>query len=68
MKEMMKECMKRCRWCPLIPMTLGIIFFLLGYFLHAEPVRVLWLIFSVIMILMGLFCFIMMSAMTKDLE
>jgi len=68
MKEVMKECMKRSRWCPLIPMTLGIISFLLGYFLDAEIVRILWLIFSGMAILMGVFCFIMMSAMGKDLK
>lgn len=64
----MKECMNRCRWCPLIPITFGIISFLLGYFLDAEIVRILWLIFSGLAILMGLFCFIMMSVMSKNLK
>lgn len=65
MVGMMKECMKKCRWCPFIPITFGIISFLLGYFLDAEIVRILWLILSGMAILMGAFCFIIMSAMSK---
>lgn len=65
MKEMMQECMKKCRWCPLIPVTVGIIFLLLGYFLDAEIIRMLWIILSIIMILMGIICFTMMNIMSK---
>ncbi len=64
----MMKFMKGCRWCPLIPTTFGIIFFLLAYFLDAETVRVLWLIISGIMILMGLFGLIMMNLMMSAIR
>lgn len=66
MKDMMQACMKKCRWCPLIPMTLGVILFLLGYFLQAEMVRVLWLVFSCIPIFMGAVALIMMNTLFKE--
>ena len=55
---MMKECMKGCRWCAFMPFTFGAIFFLLGYFLDAEIVRLLWLIFTGFIVLMGILMFI----------
>ena len=61
----MQECMKGCRWCPLIPVILGIVFFLLGYYFNAEIIRVLWMIGSGIMIFMGLLCLIMMNIMMR---
>jgi len=39
MMEMMKEFMKGCKVCSLFPLILGILAFLLGYFLDAEIVR-----------------------------
>ncbi len=65
MMDMMKECMKKCKLCVLIPIILGIIFFLLGYFLNAEIVRILWLIFSGFIVLMGIFGLIMMSVINR---
>ncbi len=65
MMGMMKECMKSCKPCAIMPILFGGVFFLLGYFLEAEIVRILWLVFSGLMILMGVFAFIMMSAMSK---
>lgn len=65
MKEMMLGCMKRCRWCPWIPMILGGVLFLLGYFLDAEVVRLLWLVLSGMVILMGLFCYVMMGMIMR---
>jgi hypothetical protein len=38
---------------------------LLGYFLDAAAVRVLWLILSGVVIVMGLFCFSMMRSMFR---
>jgi len=61
MPEMMKACMKKCRWCPLMPITFGTILFLLGYYLNAEEVRLLWLIFTGFMVLMGIFMLIMIN-------
>jgi len=68
MKEMMKHCMEKCRWCPLIPLTLGIVFFLLGYYLDPNTVRILWLAGAGLMTLMGLMGFIMMSVMSKSMK
>ncbi len=65
MKEMMKHCMEKCRWCPLISLTLGIIAFALGYYLDAEIVRIIWLVFAGLGILMGLMAFTMMNMMMK---
>lgn len=68
MMAMMKGCMKGCKWCAFMPIIFGIVLFLLGYFLSAEVVRILWLIMSGLIILMGIFCLIMMSAMTKKFD
>ena len=66
MKDMMQACMKQCRWCPLIPLVIGVILFLLGYFLDADTVRVLWLVFSCLQILMGLAALILINTMFKE--
>ena len=68
MTGMMERCcggMKGCRWFPLFPILLGVALFLVGYFLSAEVVRILWLIFAAIPIVMGVFGFIMMSIMFR---
>ena len=66
MKNMMQACMKGCRWCPLIPLILGVILFLLGYFLDAQTVKLLWLVFSCIPIVVGLLALTMMNTMFKE--
>ena len=66
MKDMMPACMKGCRWCTLIPLVIGAILFLLGYFLDAETVRILWLVFSCLLTVMGLMALIMMTTMFKE--
>lgn len=48
MMVMMRERMKRCRWCAALPITFGAVLFVLGYYLGAEAVRALWLIFTVL--------------------
>jgi hypothetical protein len=63
--EMMKECMKGCKVCSLIPITLGILAFLLGYFLDAEIVRILWLVFSGLIALFGIFIFLMINTLMR---
>ncbi len=65
MMGMMKECMQQCKPCALMPILFGGVFFGLGYFLDAEIVRILWLVFAGLMILMGVFAYIMMSTMSK---
>jgi len=66
MRDMMQACMKKCRWCPIIPLIFGVVLFLPGYFLNAETVRILWLVFSCIPIFMGLMALIMMNTMFKE--
>ncbi len=60
-RSMMAECMKKCRWFPLIPMIIGVTFLLLGYYLNAEVTRILWIIAAGLVVLAGTFGFIMMS-------
>jgi len=64
-RSMMAECMKKCRWFLLIPILIGITFLLLGYFLDAEATRTLWMTGAGLVILMGAFCFLMMSLCRK---
>jgi len=61
----MARCMKMCRWFPLLPVIIGIVFLLLGYYLDAEITRVLWMAGAGLLILMGTFCLLMMSKMIK---
>jgi hypothetical protein len=63
--SMMAECMKRCRWFPLIPLIVGVFLFLLGYYLDAEVVRILWMVVAGLIILLGTFGLIMMSITSK---
>ncbi len=65
MMLMMKECMKGCRICSVVPITLGIAAFLLGYFIDAETVRILWLVFSGLLVLFGILIFLMISSMLR---
>ncbi len=58
----MKKYMKGCRWCAFMPIIFGTILFVLGYYLDAEVVRILWLIFTGVILLMGIFMSIMVSA------
>lgn len=65
MMDMMKECMKGCKICAVFPITLGILAFMLGYFLDAEIVRILWLIFAGLITLFGMFIFLMVTAVLR---
>jgi len=64
-RTMMSGCMKMCRWFPLIPVMLGILFLLLGYYLDAELTRILWMVAAGFLILMGTFCLLMMCKMIR---
>ena len=63
---MMNHCMRAFRWFPLIPITLGVVLFLLGYLLSAETVRIMWLVLAAVPVLIGLFGFIMVSTMSRS--
>lgn len=60
-RSMMAECMRKCRWFLLIPVTIGILLLLLGYVLDADVTRILWMTAAGFVILMGAFGFLMMS-------
>ncbi len=64
-RSMMTECMKGCRWFPLIPVALGILLLLLGYYLDAEVTRILWMVTAGVLILIGTFAFLMMSRINR---
>lgn len=64
-RSLMAGCMKMCRWFPLIPVVLGILLLLLGYYMDAETTRILWMVAAGFLILMGMFCLLMMSKMIK---
>jgi hypothetical protein len=65
MAMMMHHCTRSFRWVPLIPLGLGIFLILLGYFLSADVVRVLWLVLAAIPVTMGLLGLLMMSAISR---
>jgi hypothetical protein len=65
MGMMMHHCMRAFRWVPLVPLGLGIFLFLLGYFLSADTVRILWLVSAAIPIIIGLLGLLMTSAMSR---
>ena len=65
MGMMMEHCMRAFRWLPLIPLCIGILLFLLGYFLSAEAVRILWLVLAAIPIVLGTLGLLMTSAMGR---
>ncbi len=64
-RSMMSECMRRCRWFPLIPLIICIGLFALGYFMDSEVVRVLWMVLFGTMLLMGILCFVIMNVMVR---
>jgi hypothetical protein len=53
--------MGECRWFALIPVALGVVLLLLGYYLDAEITRVLWMAVAGLTVLLGTFGLIMMS-------
>jgi hypothetical protein len=64
-RSMMSKCMKGCRWFPLVPVVLGIAFFVLGYYLDAEITRILWMVAAGLVILMGTLGAVMMRVMIR---
>lgn len=64
-RSMMDKCVKGCRWLPLVPVTIGVLFLLLGYCIDAEVIRVLWMILAGLTILVGAFVLLMMRLMIR---
>ncbi|MHC4215255.1 MAG: hypothetical protein ACYSWP_17980 [Planctomycetota bacterium] len=63
--SMMSACMKACRWFPIIPVIFGIALLLLGYYLHPEITRILWMIAAGFVVIMGVLGLLMTSRMKK---
>lgn len=64
-RSMMAGCMKMCRWFPLVPVIFGIAFLLLGYYLDASVIRILWMISAGFVVVVGTFGLILMRGMKK---
>jgi hypothetical protein len=64
-RSMMAGCMNMCGWFPLVPVILGIAFLLLGYYLDASIIRVLWMISAGFVAVLGMFGLILMGRMKK---
>jgi flagellar motor component MotA len=64
-ESMIAKCMKHCRWCPLIPLVVGITALLLGYFLDPETIRTIWMIGASLVVLMGICGLVMMGVMKR---
>jgi hypothetical protein len=62
---MMEGCMNKCRWFPLIPVAIGLLFILLGVHLDVEITRVLWMILAGFIVLMGVLGLGLMHAMKR---
>ena len=61
---MMRHCMQKFSWLPLIPLGLGVVLFLLGYLLSAEVVRILWLVLAAIPVILATLDLMMTSTMS----
>ena len=64
----MFKCMKGATWFLLIPGALMILAFILGYFLDPVSVRLLWLITSGVLIVLGATFYILMNIWAKKLQ
>jgi hypothetical protein len=63
--SMMSKCMRVFRWFPLVPVMLGIVFLLLGYYLDAAITRVLWMLVAGFVVLLGTFGLILAGRMKE---
>lgn len=64
-ETMMRGCAKYCYWFPVMGVLFMGSFLLLGYYLDAEALRVIWLTFTGIGILMMICGWLMMGIMMK---
>jgi hypothetical protein len=51
-----------------MPIIFGVVLFLLGYYLDAESVRLLWLVFTGFMVLMGIMMLVMVNVFLRGNE
>ena len=54
----MGKCFSKCRYFPLVPVIMGSVFLLLGYFLSPEATRALWMVGAGLIVGMGLICLV----------
>ncbi len=66
--KMMQKCMSYCKWCPYIPLAVGVVLFLIGIILSATTIKVLWVLVSIAIVLFGVFCIMCKSNMEKTVE
>ena len=60
-QPMMGPCIKGCRWLLLAPVVIGIGLLLLGYYLDARVMRIVWMVLAGFPILLGTLGFLIMS-------
>ena len=63
---MMKTCIEKGGWALLIPYSIGVILFLVGWFLSAEAVRQLWLVISGLIATVGFIGLVMVNLMIRN--
>ena len=64
----MMKCMKGAKWFLLIPGVLIILAFLLGYILDPAAVRILWLIITGVLTILGTTFYILMNIWVNKLH
>ncbi|ATX80050.1 hypothetical protein Ga0123461_1637 [Mariprofundus aestuarium] len=62
---MMKTCIEKGGWALLIPYSIGVILFLVGWFLSAEALRLIWLILSSLIATVGFIGLVMVNLMIR---
>ena len=65
MRDMMASCAAYCRWFPLVPVVLGAIFLLLGYYLAPQVIRILWIAAAAVAVAMGLLGLVIAGRMAR---
>ena len=63
----MGQGMRKCRWFLLAPVILGVLRLLMGYYLDARVTRMLWMVTSALVILLGILAFGMVSSFSRRL-
>lgn len=61
MKDMMQECMTKCRGYQWVILGVGVVLLILGVFLSAAIVKALWVILSLVILAWGGYCAYMYS-------
>ena len=67
-KQSMMKCMKGAKWFLLVPGVFITLVFLLGYFLEPATLRMLWLIITGALLMLGTTFYILMNIWINDLQ